>query len=404
MILKSRAKRRITAGRHFSYLKVLLFSILVGLSPRVNAQPDSCNLRVSLLTCGPGSELYSVFGHSALRVTDKTSNTDVIYNYGTFDFEDPDFYAKFVRGKLLYYVSVEQFDQFMYAYQMENRYVIEQLLNLSCSEKHRLSQALQINSLEQNKYYQYEFLFDNCSTRLRDIVAANNDDSVRFKRIIPTPAPTFRHMLHDYLFAGNQYWSAFGIDLLLASRIDRKVQNEESMFLPDYLMKGFDSSQVQMSSLVQSKQLILPSREINGDGFAIRPIFVTSFLLLIGIVISIKPARFDTFATYFDGIFFFALGFAGCLMLFMWYGTDHELCRDNYNLYWAIPSHIVMAFLASRNTSFVRKYFSLSAIIAIVFVLCWPFLPQGMNSAFFPLVLLSAIRSFRRATQKPANA
>ena len=116
------------------------------------SQNDSCNLTISLLTCGPGEELYSVFGHTAIRIKDD-SNLDIIYNYGTFDFEDPEFYSKFVKGKLIYYVSSENFNRFMYEYQVENRSVIEQELNLSCEEKERLSEALQSNSKEENKYH-----------------------------------------------------------------------------------------------------------------------------------------------------------------------------------------------------------------------------------------------------------
>lgn len=376
---------------------LLAFLVTLFFSTFSIAQSDSCSLKLSLLTCGPGEDLYSVFGHSALRVHDTASGTDIIYNYGTFDFEDPDFYVKFVLGKLLYYVSTEQFDNFVYSYQLEERYIIEQNLALSCQEKHKLAAALATNALEQNKYYEYEFLFDNCSTRLRDIVENNTEDTVRYKRIIPTPAPTFRNMLHDYLDRGEQHWSKFGIDLLLASRIDRKVQNREAMFLPDYLMKGFDSSIYKGNSLVRSKQLILPAPSKQGNAFNITPMMVTIALLVVGVALTVwKRFGNKLFADIFDGLLFFLLGVMGCLMLFMWYGTEHELCRNNYNLYWALPTHIIAAFIAGKNLPIVRKYFSLSAIIAVVFVLCWPFLPQGMNSAFLPLVLLSAIRSYDR--------
>jgi hypothetical protein len=400
--LKSHVRHLTTADKKSPLIRtVTLFILFLILSFRLSAQADSCHLRVSLLTCGPGDELYSVFGHSALRVTDNRTNSDVIFNYGTFDFADPEFYSKFVKGKLLYYVSVEQFNSFMYAYQMENRYVIEQVLNLTCAEKQNLSEALRVNALDQNKYYKYEFLFDNCSTRLRDIVARNTRDEVHYKRIIAEPAPTFRNMLHEYLFPAGKYWSAFGIDLLLASRIDRKVKNEEAMFLPDYLAKGFDSAWMHSRGLVLSKELILPSSEENRSGFSITPMMVNVVLLLAGIALSFtKNTRSQKILPVFDGFLFFVLGAMGCLMLFMWYGTEHELCRNNYNLYWALPTHIVAAFFVNRTSSLIRKYFTLSAIIAAVFLICWPFLPQGMNSAFFPLVLLSALRSFKLATKK----
>lgn len=362
------------------------------------AQNDSCNLKISLLTCGPGEDLYSIFGHSGLRVKDSSSATDIVYNYGTFDFNE-DFYVKFVRGKLLYYVSPEKFNDFMDGYQMENRSVIEQALDLTCSEKIKLYAALRNNSLEQNKYYLYEFLSDNCSTRLREIVKHSTDDSIHIKNILPPNPPTFRDLLHVCLENGGQYWSEFGIDLLLASRIDRKVRNEEAMFLPDYLMKGFDSAVIRNAPLTSGKRILLPA--INGGAakneFPITPLMATALLLIIGVgLLFLKSPWAQKANDLFDNLFFFILGFIGCLILFMWFGTDHELCRDNYNLFWALPTHIVFAFLVYKKRTIVKKYFRISAIICTIFVVVWMFLPQGMNIAFLPLVMLSGIRSASR--------
>lgn len=133
----------------------------------LNAQ-DSSRLRISLLTCTPGEELYSTFGHSALRVTDSNAVTDLVYNYGTFNFDDEGFYLKFARGKLLYYVSVELFRDFAANYQYENRGITEQVLNLSGEEKIRMRHFLEENLQPQNRYYKYDFFFDNCTTRLRE--------------------------------------------------------------------------------------------------------------------------------------------------------------------------------------------------------------------------------------------
>lgn len=366
-----------------------------------HAQNDSCNLKVSLITCGPGEDLYSIFGHSALRVQHKAQNIDVIFNYGTFDFEDPDFYAKFVRGKLLYYVAPENYGDFIRQYSYENRWVAEQDLALTCNEKTKLFEALRVNTQEQNKYYLYEFLFDNCSTRLIDMVRSNAEDSITIKRIIPANAPTFRNMLHDYLDRGEQHWSKFGIDLLLGSRIDRKVLNEEAMFLPDYLMKGFDSAQIRNAPLVSTKKTILEAPAKKESGFTVTPLIATCLLLIIGVLLTtIRSPRTIKALLLFDRFLFLILGVMGSLMLFMWYGTDHELCRNNYNLYWALPTHLIAAFFIGVNKPLVRKYFTISALLAGVFVMSWPFLPQGMNTAFFPLVLLAAIRSLHRAINK----
>jgi hypothetical protein len=363
----------------------------------VYSQEDSCNLKVSLLTCGPGEDLYSVFGHSAIRVQDLSGHSDIIYNYGTFDFDDPDFYVKFVKGKLRYYVSPERFEDFMYSYKMENRSVVEQELSLNCEEKKKLYHALRINALEENKFYAYQFLFDNCSTRLRDIVKQNANDSAHVKRILPKNPPSFRNMIHYYLDQGGEKWSEFGIDLLLGSRIDRKVENEEAMFLPDYLMKGFDSATIRNSSLTKNKKTLLPQTAVQSNGIAITPLVVSIILLVIGVALMlVKAPWIQKAADVFDFVLFFVLGLMGCLILFMWFGTDHELCRDNYNLFWALPTNIIFAFTVFKKRPIVKKYFRIPAIISTVFVVSWMFLPQGMNTAFLPLILLSGIRSANR--------
>ena len=365
------------------------------------SQNDSCNLTISLLTCGPGEELYSVFGHTAIRIKDD-SNLDIIYNYGTFDFEDPEFYSKFVKGKLIYYVSAENFNRFMYEYQVENRSVIEQELNLSCEEKERLSEALQSNSKEENKYYAYQYLFDNCSTRPRDIIAKNFHDSIIYKRIIPPVTPTFRDLIHESLDKGELYWSEFGIDLLLASRIDRKVTNMEAMFLPDYLMKGFDSASTGDQKLVSSKRILLRSiPKINESKSWFTPLVFTMMLLVSGILLTyLKKGWAQHSVNVFDIGYFLILGLMGCFMLVMWFGTDHELCRDNYNIIWALPTHLLMSFFILKKKTIVKKYFGFTAILSFLLLLSLPILPQEMNTAFLPLILLSAIRSTSRSMKK----
>ncbi len=134
------------------------------------AQDTRCHTRISLLTCAPGEELYSTFGHTALRVIDSVAGSDIVYNYGTFDFDDPNFYMKFIRGKLDYFLSVNQFPDFMYEYQYFQRSVWEQEINLSCSEKQQLMSALALNMQGDNRKYKYDFIYDNCTTRVRDLI------------------------------------------------------------------------------------------------------------------------------------------------------------------------------------------------------------------------------------------
>jgi len=355
---------------------------------------DSCSLRISLLTCAPGEELYSTFGHTALRVQDTSLGTDYIFNYGTFEF-GPDFYTKFIRGKLLYFLSVEDFNDFIYEYKMQNRSIKEQVLQLSCREKQRLYSSLQTNAQQQNRNYKYDFLFDNCTTRAGEIVIQSADSSAGFKNILPADRPGFRNLIHSYLNAGHQYWSKLGIDILLGVKLDRTVTNREAMFLPDYLLKGFDSANLGRQPLVTHTDTILKisSPTIRKSFFT--PAIVFSLLLVAIVVISIVQSNWaKAVMRVFDFLFFFTLGLSGLLLLFMWFGTDHKVCQNNYNLLWALPTHVVLAFFVHTAKSWVEKYFAGVFWLSLALAAAWFFLPQQMNNALIPVLLLIIFRSW----------
>lgn len=355
---------------------------------------EPCGLRITLLTCSPGEELYSTFGHTALRVQDRTTGIDAVYNYGTFEFS-PDFYSKFIRGKLLYSLSVENFRDFLYTYQIESRSIVEQELQLSCEEKEKLYKALQVNALEQNRHYRYDFLFDNCTTRARDIVAKNTSSPVVFKNILPEEVPTFRNLIHSYLNAGNSYWSKLGIDILLGAKLDKKITNEEAMFLPDYLLKGFDSAIINGRPLVTPPQQVLQMPALFIKGSLFTPAVVFSLLLIAIVALSFLKSNWASKTlSIFDFLLFFILGMAGLLLLFMWFGTDHIVCRNNYNLLWALPTHVVMAFFVDKKAGWVNCYFTIAFWLTVLLAVAWLFLPQQMNTSLLPIILLIIYRSW----------
>lgn len=374
---------------HFSFCIFLL-----SLTKDSLAQ-DSCNLRISLLTCAPGEELYATFGHTALRVQNFTEQTDLVFNYGTFEFS-PGFYWKFIKGKLLYSLSVENFNDFMLEYQYEQRSVQEQVLQLSCEEKQRLYAALKTNAEEQNRYYLYNFLFDNCTTRAGEMVAKNTSTPITFKNILPKQKPTFRELLHIYLNTGNKFWSKLGIDILLGAKVDKKVSAKEATFLPDYLLKAFDSASVNNHPLVAQKQTILQMPSANKDFSVATPMVVFGLLMILVIGISLLPAKWAAATVgVFDFIFFFLLGLTGLVLLFMWFGTDHKVSRNNYNLLWALPTHFIMAFLVHSKKQWTLNYFRIVFWISVALAIVWFFIPQQMNNALLPILLLIIYRSWK---------
>ena len=378
-----------------------LIALLFFLPLNIFAQNDSCHLRISLLTATPGEELYSTFGHSALRVTDSVSNTDIVYNYGTFNFDEPGFYTKFIRGKLMYYLSTEDFESFQYTYQQENRAITEQVLNLSCSEKQNIIMLLQANMMALNRFYKYDFLFDNCTTRLRDLVESATDSTVHFGEVLKTKK-TFRDLIYEYLNYNDKQWSKLGIDILLGSKTDAIMKPREVMFLPDYLMKTFDSSTVDSRPLVSDKESLYKiNHSRNEKDNLTHPLFLfTCLFVLIAFLSFSKNIFIQRFLTSFDGFLFFVTGLLGLLLLFMWFGTDHVMCKNNYNLLWAWPTNIVAAFYIHSKKSWAKKYFILYALFNLLLIGFWFFMPQHLNPSLIPIIGILILRSFVYISKK----
>ena len=347
---------------------------------------DSSRIRISLLTCTPGEELYSTFGHSALRVTDSNSVTDHVYNYGTFNFDEPGFYLKFIRGKLRYYVSVENFEDFKSDYIMQNRGMTEQVLNFSETEKINIRHALIENIKEENKYYFYDFFLDNCTTRLRDIIVKYHDPHPELPPVMPVRY-TFRNAIHQYLDSNRQYWSKLGIDLLLGVPTDGVMTTAQQQFLPDNLMLALDATK--NTSIVSAKQdLYLTALQQKETVFFTPFVCFVSIFLLFLLLSLIRNPTITRILHGLDAFLFFAIGALGIVMVLMWVATDHSMTKNNYNLLWAWPTHLIYAIFINRDSKRVRLY-SLFHTIFLVLLLCvWFFLDQQMNNALLPLLLL----------------
>lgn len=365
-------------------------------------QTDSCHLQLSLLTCGPGEDLYSTFGHTAIRIKNDFTHTDTVYNYGTFDDSDPYFYLKFTRGIMVYSLSVEPFSYFMEEYIQEHRSVTEQILQLNCVEKQKLSHALQINALETNRYYNYHFYNDNCTLRARDIITNNSAEPVVFKPILSSQNTTFRNLINSYLDKGNKYWSKFGINIFLGSHLDAVMSNEQVMFLPDYLMKGFSNASKGNGTLVsQTKEIVSESNSNQNNSFWFTPAFLFTFLLVTGIILSRIRAPWSTTALYIlDIAVFLFVGLLGIVMLYLWVGRVDTVCRNNMNLIWALPTHAIIIFFIRRKQSWVKNYFRFTAIINIILLLGWKWWPQELLNALIPLCALIVFRSISIAQKK----
>lgn len=377
---------------------IRLFLFIIAFSNvQVALSQDSSRLRISLLTCTPGDLLYSTYGHSALRVIDSGGTAgspikDVVFNYGTFDFDDPDFYAKFVKGKLQYFVSADRFDDFTAEYRYYNRGVTEQVINLTPAEKTAIKNFLLNNIKEENKYYKYDFLFDNCTTRLRDIIVANKKEKPVFKNVMPE-GTRFRQAIHKYLDKNDKEWDKLGIDILLGAPTDAVMTTEQQQFLPDNLMMAFDST----DNLVLSSAGLYPYQTKTESKSWLNPLVVFSLLLFFIVLLDFsKNKAAAAFLKIFDVLLFFFTGMIGLLLLFMWFGTDHSMCKNNYNLLWAWPTHFIAAFFLRSKRKWVKKYFLVAAVGLLLVLTVWFFLPQQLNVSLLAICLLLLYRSLRK--------
>jgi len=374
----------------FKFLFSLFFIALLSFQIDTYAQ-DSSRLRISLLTCTPGDELYSIFGHSAIRVIDSNSVTDIVYNYGTFNFDDEGFYLKFIRGKLLYYISITSFEDFKYTYQVTNRGITEQVLNLTGVEKMMFRAALNENLKEENKFYKYDFFLDNCTTRLRDLIIQGKKPTPNLPAVMPVNTP-FRQAIYQYLDKGKQYWSKLGIDILLGRPTDAIMTTSQQQFLPDNLMKALDSTK--NTPIVLSSTNLYPIDNPNNKGSWFTPMVFFTSLLFVFLLLSIsKNKNVQWILAGLDGLLFFLTGSLGILLIFMMTATDHSMTKNNFNILWAWPTHLIISFFINSNKKWVRIYFIITVISLLLLLMAWFFLPQQMNHALIPFVLLLIYRS-----------
>ncbi len=222
-------------------MRTKLLSLLWGLlcAVSLSAQPLSEQAGISLLTCGPGKELYARYGHTAVRVADPENGLDIVFNYGIFDFHTDHFYWKFMRGETYYQLGIETWNDFQWSYAYQHRTIVEQRLNLTQAQKERLFDALVENYRPENRYYLYNFVFDNCATRPYYLIKQAVGDSIR-STYTGAEGRTYRCFLRHYTRPSS--WANFGINLLFGPRADRPMHGEQRLFLPEELMYYMDAA------------------------------------------------------------------------------------------------------------------------------------------------------------------
>ncbi len=377
------------------YKAILLFLFLsVSMGVKAQSAYFSDSTRISLLVSSPGSELYTAFGHSAIRVTDYKRDIDWVFNYGVFDFDTPNFYSKFVRGKLLYKLAIQEFPSYWRSYTGSQQLVTEQVFQLNGIQKQDFLRFLMENYKPENRYYLYDFFYDNCATRIRDIVEEVTTEDLMIPKSATAKDPAFRDLLH--YFVGKRYWTSFGIDILLGLEADKVADLRHQMFLPEFLSKNLGEYQLEKENGVErvlSEPVVLmeegPEQPLLN--WFLRPVFVMSLICLLLLLASIKLSKKGR--RNLDRILFIVLGLCGFFILFMWFGTDHIATKRNLNLVWLNPLYLIFAFVLSRPKLLLHKILKWVLLVCnLALLVGFAWWPQYVHPAFLPVIGLSIFR------------
>ncbi|HEX5170514.1 MAG TPA: DUF4105 domain-containing protein [Cyclobacteriaceae bacterium] len=389
-------------------MRILLFYflVLINIVPVAAQRELSPEGQISVITCGPWQgELWSAFGHNAFRVYDPVQEIDEAYNYGVFSFE-PGFYLNFARGYNYYMLGVYDYQDFKNTYIYYNRYVHEQVLNLTAAQKQELYDYLQWNALPENRKYLYDYFYDNCATRIRDVVINVLGDSVRFDGSYIKTNYSIRQLTDLYL--QQQPWGDLGIDICLGLPMDKRASPYEYMFLPDYIESGFDHATIKTNGrdepLVKATTIVYSQRDEDPMGGLPNPFYVFGFFASITLVITIRDLKRKRLTQWFDIVLFSIVGLIGLLLTLLWFATDHKAAAKNFNLLWALPTHLIIVFLVLKDYNWLKIYFLGTCIIMVAILVTWKGLPQQLNLFLVPMIIALLLRSFCQYSIRKSRA
>ena len=375
---------------------VMTTTMVVGASAAPPAPVDSLanrnEVKVSLVTFYPGDEVFSIYGHTELRVV--TGKTDSYFNYGVFDFRTPNFVARFVAGETDYMCSA--YPQRLATVGMEGRRMIEQELNLTPQQARRVQEFLFDNAIPGQNTYRYKYASDNCSTRPRDIIEMALGSELHYGGNGETV--TYRDMMSRY--STHYPWNQFGIDLALGSALDTVIDYRQQMFIPMVLMQAVDSATVVRDGmtmpLVRERRVMVDGDEagtvLPPTPWYLTPLCAAIVLLVLMIALAIRDWRRQRVTRWAHSLVATVYALGGSLIFFLIFISTHEATSPNWNALWLNPLYFFPAVLVWRRRSRVlRIYHMANAAVLIATMVLWPLIPQTANVAFFPLMAVPVV-------------
>ena len=363
---------------------LLLFGLFT--SSQLAAQDSTkAALQISILTCAPGEDVYTAWGHTAIRIIDSAKQTDIVFNFGTFDFNTPNFLLEFVKGNLNYFLSADNFQNFILEYQYYGRSIKEQVLILTDAEKINWQNALLKNLEGNNRYYLYNFITDNCTTRVKDgfYQFASN-------QVPPSTIKSYRTHVVEAPYQQGIPWIGLGIDVLLGAVSDKAPTAIQAGFLPDLL---FDQLAAQTSHIASTQNYeftkTTPTKPTD-------PVYYIVGLIILYLFVGRWNARWAVIAAkIIDVSLLFIFGLGGLLLVYMSVFSKHTACHDNFNIAWIHPFYFIafiLYFMKPIWAGYLGRIFFIAAIGLIVFSY-W--LPQSFSSSVYLLMIVSLLLNYR---------
>jgi hypothetical protein len=371
---------------------LLILLSFVGLTP-AKAQ----FWEVSLLTADPGTELYSSFGHSAIRLREiGPDGRDLVFNFGTFDFDTPNFYGKFATGKLNYMLSVVPYDRFIIEYDYYKRGLREQVLDLNQEQKDFLLQHLDAQYAPERRFYKYDFFYNNCATKIRDAFDIAMGEQLVWSDSV-AEEKTFRNLIDEFVLP--LPWADFGIDLALGAVIDRPATELEKQFLPTYMEQAFANATILENGvsrpLVKQSRVLLEYPKEEAQQSLLNPTVIFWFLVVLFAALTLYGFKKGKLMKGLDVALFGSVGILGLVVAFLWFMTDHTATAWNWNILWAFPGHLVLVWglVARPNATWISSYLLFVMGATVMTLLFWIFGMQSFSPALIPILLLLLLRA-----------
>lgn len=373
-----------------TFLSILILTIA---APSVSAQTEMDSVEVSLLTCSPHEEVYSLYGHSALRWHEqKSDGRDIVFNWGVFNFKKPYFVLRFVFGLTDYELGPVPYPLFEQEYRQVGSSVTEQVLNLSTSEKEAVWTALLENCRPENRIYRYNYFYDNCSTRPRDIIERCIEGKVEYAEREDF-TPSYREMIHDC--TRNHPWITFGNDMLLGIKADLPTKRQQQEFLPQHLMYDFDYATIYANGeyrpLVKERRVVVaPGVQVISDDFPLSPSTCGVILLVFSLLVCLIEWRQKKIFRLWDVSLMLLQGLVGCLLFVMIF-SQHPTTSLNLQLllFNPLPLFFILPVVRGRKS----RWWRILIVMVIGYLLgaLFQHYAEGMLFAAFALLSRSII-------------